>query len=487
MRLRCITFVWASFVFYIVTSGRRPSGSRKYLSRSSPLKVYAFYYPQFYVFKENTDVHGPNFTEWTLVGKAPSLNVYGRPVKQPIAPLGYYDLRRYEARAMQSKLAKKAGIDGFLFYHYWLENRLVMGDVLQAAIDDGQPSLPFALCWANESWEQKFYGVERRTTLAQKFDKPEAHAAYLVRVFKTKRYIRVNGRPVFVVYRMEMLPTGYLDKLQAYVMAHLDVRMYIVQSLQHLDGFSVPYEDMGAVDAAVEFPPNLGWSQCVKDVALADRPAYCSDAMTVQHTFQPDMYPHPSLSIPLWRGGMSGWDPTPRYPNTTASKGNVENCDLSAHEFTRATETRLRKLLCETNGNEAVYVLFAWNEWGEGSVLEPNTVDGTSMLRGLQSAKANALRRWRQDSASGTCHKWNVRRSQNAERIAQLKCHQNVLIEMCDNALPNQLTTVQFERACMLTTDDMLLTCCELHDKIKKIHRISGLSTRLFAGLELGL
>jgi hypothetical protein len=224
----------------------------------------------------------------------------------------------------------------------------------------------------------------------------------------------------------------------------------------------------------------------VQNVALAGSPAYCPSVENIQHTFQPDMYPHPTLNVSLWRGGISGWDPTPRYPDTKASKGNVENCDMSADEFVRSTEIRLRKLLCEAQGNSATYVLFAWNEWGEGSVLEPNSVDGSTALHGLRTAKKRALQAWRLDTASGLCRTWIEERALHATQIAQRACHQSVMMEMCDNNLPRFNTVFEFELACSKATDGALVQCCELYDKIRSIYDVSGQTTRLFGGLELG-
>jgi lipopolysaccharide biosynthesis protein len=108
------------------------------LSRNR-LLVFAYYYPQFYPFPENDAVFGENFTEWTMLAASPSHNKHGHEIRKPTT-LGYYDLRDVSVRVEQGRLAKQYGVDGFFVYHYWLENRLVMGDVVEKLIQEGQPN-----------------------------------------------------------------------------------------------------------------------------------------------------------------------------------------------------------------------------------------------------------------------------------------------------------------------------------------------------------
>lgn len=104
--------------------------SSKTASKSSSILVFAFYYPQFHPFPENDAVFGVGFTEWTNVRAAPERNFWGRPIRRP-TELGYYDLRDYHTRKRQGQLAAQHGIDGFFIYHYWLDNRVVMGAVTE--------------------------------------------------------------------------------------------------------------------------------------------------------------------------------------------------------------------------------------------------------------------------------------------------------------------------------------------------------------------
>lgn len=118
-------------------------------------KILALYLPQYYPFKKNDEWWGKGFTEWTCVGKAKPL---WKGHYQPNVPadLGYYDLRLPEVREQQVELARKAGVTGFLYWHYWLGNgKRIMERVFQEVLDSGKPDFPFALAWANHSWYKK--------------------------------------------------------------------------------------------------------------------------------------------------------------------------------------------------------------------------------------------------------------------------------------------------------------------------------------------
>ncbi|GBF93705.1 hypothetical protein Rsub_06808 [Raphidocelis subcapitata] len=316
------------------------------------LFVLAFYFPQFHPIPENDAIYFEGFSDWALVKDAPPTNRLGAPVKKPAPPLGYYDPRDYIVRRAQAQLARDYGLDGFIYYHYWLENKLVMGEVIDRMLLDGQPDLPFVLCWVNESWQRKFYGMERKVTFEQKFDAPADHAAYLARVFESPLYLRVDGRPLLIVYTRDM-PQSYLSALQDGVEALTGRRMFITSCLMTLEDM---YRLMPGADALVEFHPNLN----------------------------------------------------PGYPNTTNYGQDLalaEQCPypMTAEGFFNVTVPRLRAAMCEARSGDALYAVFAWNEWGEGAVLEPNTGEGARLGEALARARREAERLHGEDRASGRC------------------------------------------------------------------------------------
>ena len=126
------------------------------------IKIIAFYLPQYHPFPENDKWWGKGFTEWTNVGNAKSLFRGHYQPKVP-ADLGYYDLRLLEIRDMQTKLAREAGIDGFMYWHYWFENgKQLMASIFDEVLESGKHGFPFCLGWANHSWYAKDWNTNNR-------------------------------------------------------------------------------------------------------------------------------------------------------------------------------------------------------------------------------------------------------------------------------------------------------------------------------------
>src|SRR5438132_6029532 len=222
------------------------------------LRFLAFYLPQFHPIPENDTWWGPGFTEWTNV-------VQGRPLfrghQQPHLPgeLGFYGLRLPEVRAAQADLARSHGIDGFCYYHYWFEGRRLLHQPFDAVLRSGQPDLPFCLCWANENWTRVWNGKSDQPLLVQRYSAEDdlAHIRWLAEAFSDPRYVRVAGRPVFLVYRPTTLPdvrrTVDVWRSEAQRLGVGDPYLCAVQS------FAPDRVDPGALgfDAAVQFAPDF--------------------------------------------------------------------------------------------------------------------------------------------------------------------------------------------------------------------------------------
>ena len=171
-------------------------------------RVIAINLPQFHPFKENDEWWGKGFTEWRNVASAKPRFIGHY---QPHIPsdTGFYDLRLPEARDMQADMAKEYGIDGFCYYHYWFNGHLLMERPLNEILSSGKPDFPFMLCWANENWARNWDGGFKKILIEQKYsiDDDIEHIRYLCsNFFSDKRYIRVNGKPVFIVYRPLNIP-----------------------------------------------------------------------------------------------------------------------------------------------------------------------------------------------------------------------------------------------------------------------------------------
>lgn len=174
---------------------------------SKKIKAIAIYLPQFHPIPENDEWRGKGFTEWTNVTKStPRFEEH----YQPHLPsdLGFYDLRLEEARLAQETLAKQYGIYGFCYYHYWFNGKRMLYEPLDRKLKNPNEDLPFMMCWANENWTRTWVSAERDVLIRQDYSEDDDynHIKHLINYFKDSRYIKVNGKPIFIIYRPELFP-----------------------------------------------------------------------------------------------------------------------------------------------------------------------------------------------------------------------------------------------------------------------------------------
>ena len=175
----------------------------------SPLaRVIALYLPQYHPIPENDEWWGRGFTEWTNTAKAKPLF---RGHYQPHVPadLGFYDLRLPETRAAQAQLAREYGIEGFCYYHYWFAGRRILERPFDEVLASGQPDFPFCLNWANQTWSGIWHGAPERVLIEQTYPGMDDHCRHfdaLLPAFTDQRYVKVEGKPLFVIYHPWELP-----------------------------------------------------------------------------------------------------------------------------------------------------------------------------------------------------------------------------------------------------------------------------------------
>ena len=168
-------------------------------------RLIAYYLPQFHPIPENDEAWGPGFTEWTNVAKAKPL-FKGHYQPRIPADLGFYDLRLPEVREQQAQMAREVGIEGFCYYHYWMGNgKLLLQRPFEEVLASGKPNFPFCLCWANHEWTTKTWKNEGKEKMIAPMtyggdEDYKAHFNYVLPALKDKRYITVDGKPLFSIY-----------------------------------------------------------------------------------------------------------------------------------------------------------------------------------------------------------------------------------------------------------------------------------------------
>lgn len=376
------------------------------------MKIIAFYLPQFHDIPENDKWWGKGFTEWVNVRKA-------RPLfeghAQPRIPLNrnYYDLLNDEIKVWQSKLAKEYGIYGFCYYHYWFNGKMVLEKPMEQMLRNQKIDIPFCICWANEPWTKAWVG-KKEVIIPQFYGgKPEwkEHFDYLLPFFRDERYIKENGKPLFVIYRAEVIPE--LNSM-------LDYWNELAKQ-NGLNGLKFAYQDMtfdmltdkddSRFDYNIEFQPSYAWIDMHSESPLKrsgiwrklrsiKRKVYTS--FEKMFGFDLDRYirngknqarlekvnyddvwnavlkrtPRSDKDIP---GAFVGWDNTPRKGH----KGRVF-IDDSPQKF----EEYLTKQIIRAKNvyKKDIIFMYAWNEWAEGGYLEPDERFGYGYLEAIKNA-----------------------------------------------------------------------------------------------------
>src|SRR5208283_540652 len=279
------------------------------------LKAIAFYLPQFHPIPENDQWWGEGFTEWTSVKKAKPL-FEGHWQPRIPADLGYYDLRDPQVRREQARLAKAYGLHGFCYYYYWFNGKKLLDLPLREMLESGEPDFPFCLCYANENWTRAWDGLEQDILIKQGHS-PENDLRFIhdiIPVMQDPRYIRVNNKPVLVVYRAHLFPDPRktAELWRAAVKSAGLGDLYLCKC--EVFGDYVPPEDLG-FDANVEFPPHgvreiptLIEEENRITISQPGASAVIFDYETAAHVMMSRQWP----DYRLFRSVMLGWDNTAR-------------------------------------------------------------------------------------------------------------------------------------------------------------------------------
>lgn len=366
------------------------------------MRIIAFYLPQFHSFEENDRWWGKGFTEWTNMKSA-------RPLfeghYQPRIPLNnnYYNLLDNSVMKWQSELAKKYGIYGFCYYHYWFDGKLLMEKPMENMLKNANIKLPFCISWANEDWTQAWVDKSHKVLITQTYGTEKDwknHYEYLYQFFIDDRYMKEDGKPIFIIYRPELIKD--LRKM-----------LELWNSLAIQDGFKgicyiyqfknfnhLKSKDGDLFQYGIEYQPVFSRKDYKKTLGFVNqyftnlvasvfkRPTKKENIICYDYDKEwnhiLNTIPRDNKMIP---GAFVDWDNTPRHKN----RGSVY-LNVTPEKFEKYLSAQIKRTR-EVYHKDMLF-LFAWNEWGEGGYLEP---DNKYQYRMLEAVK-NALEKNNEDN-----------------------------------------------------------------------------------------
>lgn len=363
------------------------------------VKIMAYYLPQFHEMEINNKWWGKGFTEWVNVKKAQSL-FNGH--YQPKIPLNenYYDLLDINIMQWQAKIAKEHGIYGFCFYHYWFDDKPTMEKPLLNFLAAKDIDINYCFCWANESWTNTWAGKDLSIIKEQKYGEQKEwkkHFEFLLPFFMDKRYIKEDNKPLIVIYR-------------PYLFNQLPEMLDYWKQLSIKNGFSgikvasQRYEEpekskiiYNYLDYHIEYQPSC-YTKTTKTLKNKIHDLVLEKANIDLRLNSKNNGPHFQDYDKLWEeilkitptdektiaGGFVNEDTTPRH----GKRGKV-TIGVTPEKFQKYME----KQICHVKEKYTPkYIfLFAWNEWGEGAILEPEESCGYAYLNALKDAVNNSI------------------------------------------------------------------------------------------------
>jgi lipopolysaccharide biosynthesis protein len=360
------------------------SQSRLHFANSN-YRIVAFYLPQFHPIAENNAWWGDGFTEWTNV--KPAIPIF-KDHYQPHVPaeLGHYIIEDASILRRQVQLAQVYGVDAFCFYFYWFNGKTLLEKPIDIFFNDRTIDHGFCLCWANENWTRRWDGKDSDVLLAQTYSHEDdlEFIKYIAKYLQDPRYLRIEGKPVLLIYRPSLLPdptaTTRIWRDWCIQNGIGDLHLVYTQS------FECDHPSTYGCDAGTEFSPNIpnGYqgptphliTEQARDVIpdfkgkIFDWSAYIERSTNL---------PHPGY--PIYRCINPGWD------NTARKKTNAT---IFVNSSPRSFEEWAVNALADTafaQGSNGLLFVNAWNEWAEGAHLEPDQRYGYGYLEALRMAR----------------------------------------------------------------------------------------------------
>lgn len=353
-------------------------------------KIIALYLPQYHEIKENNEWWGQGHTEWTSCKKAKPKYIDHY---QPRIPLNenYYDLSDSSVQVEQAKLAKEHGIYGFCYYHYWFEGKLLLQLPAENMLKNRNINIPFCFSWANHSWVNKIEKINKQNLITQTYGNERdwiEHINYLIPFFKDERYIKIDNKPVFVIY--DAINIEYWEEMKNIWIKQLKSEgfsgMFFVNTLKHERdieisnkyNFDAQFEYQPTFSISKRKKPDYSWYYYFKRVFMKDvikKPAFFS----YEKVWKRALKLTPQNNITTFLGAFVDWDITARW----GERGLVYR-GATPEIFKNYLKTQLKR--SESMKDSEFVFITAWNEWSEGAYLEPDTKHEYGYLESVKKA-----------------------------------------------------------------------------------------------------
>lgn len=374
------------------------------------VKAIAFYLPQFHTFPENDLWWGKGFTEWTNTAKAKPLF---KGHYQPHVPYGenYYNLLDEGIMKQQIEMAKKYGVYGFCFYHYWFSGKLLMEKPVENFLNDKTLDFHFCLSWANESWSRRWDGSEQEILIEQKYGDEsewEKHFYYLLPFFRDPRYITINGYPVIVIYRPDIIPCydQMIAKWRRLARENGIENLYVMAQGSEYCASQRVYASKDETDAFIMYEPGYSIRLAQKMSLVAFRESFSltfagATRIALNILSKPLQKKQKLLGAlgtriitydVVWKTILRHAPFKDAYPGAFVSWDNTARRGIKARIIKNSTPDKFKlyfqkqlKRAIEVYHKEYIFIT-AWNEWAEGSHLEPDEKYGYKYLEALKDA-----------------------------------------------------------------------------------------------------
>lgn len=350
-----------------------------YSNYETDIKTIAFYLPQFHTFKENDRWWGKGFTEWTNTRKSlPKFEGHYQP-RVPHKDIGYYKLDNSETMKKQILLAKKHGIYGFCFYYYWFSGKRLMVKPLDIFLNDKSLDFPFCLCWANENWSRTWDGADKDILIKQDYSKND-YKKFIndIKKYTTdERYIKIDNKPVILVYNPLQIPNfkELVEKWRFYAKKIGIGDIYIMANNYIINE---DYEFSDYVDAEFDFAPHGFCHDASKIHGLKTELAFNYGKVVEDIK---NIYKEHFPIKPFYYSCTMGWDNSARK-----DKDYKIYYNYSLKSFYNWLQIIIDETRRRNNKDNRYIFINAWNEWAEGTYLEPDEKYGYANINTLSNA-----------------------------------------------------------------------------------------------------